>query len=214
MDAQKKLQELSDNYQGLQAGMYSAANRGCRLTSHRARNRGRGTPEARVATAGEQHSQEGMQACMYLEECVLSGGNTGIRHPRRRCEHLQADRPGAAEAGQDGGSHVGQRSLGIHREADVSGCGWQQLHMTDQAQQGHREADQRHTGQEREDQDGGALFEFRDNGRCANAWTRSSRYNSRRSSSRHSSHSKRSPHHESDSNEADVTNEDTHFASV
>jgi hypothetical protein len=51
---------------------------------------------------------------------VLSLFCLGIRYPRRRCEYLQADWPGAIEAGQDRSSHGSQRPLGVYRQGDVS----------------------------------------------------------------------------------------------
>lgn len=51
---------------------------------------------------------------------MLRRSVAGIRPPRRRCQHLQTDRTGAVEAGQDGGSDGCERTPGVYRQANVS----------------------------------------------------------------------------------------------
>lgn len=52
--------------------------------------------------------------------CCAEKGSTGIRHSRRRCEHLQANRASAVEARQDGGSNGSEWPFGVHRQGNVS----------------------------------------------------------------------------------------------
>lgn len=58
-EVQKKLQELSESYQSLQAGeKEQKLHKGVSLMTGRARNGCRSTTEARVAAAGEHNCQE------------------------------------------------------------------------------------------------------------------------------------------------------------
>jgi hypothetical protein len=67
-EPQKKMQELSDDYQNLQSGKIPSVAKGiladarCRTVDH-----GRSPPDARIATAREHYSEEGGRRIRRLE---------------------------------------------------------------------------------------------------------------------------------------------------
>jgi hypothetical protein len=77
-DSQKKLQDLSDSYQNLQAGTQSREGSQRSLISWWGRTGGGGrlAPEARIATAGEHYGEKGGQRLARRKD------NTKVSFPR------------------------------------------------------------------------------------------------------------------------------------
>jgi hypothetical protein len=101
-DAQKKLQELSESYQGLQAGKKPSHSQHEKIFANVGTELGTAV-EARQKLESQQQENDTVKKVgkpnFFQCDLVLRDGVIGIRPPRRRCEHLQANRASVVEAG-------------------------------------------------------------------------------------------------------------------
>lgn len=128
-ELQKKLQDLSDEFQKIQVGRKIGHGGAPLHILRRAVLLMQDTElqtvvDARQKLEAQQKENKDVQKVGYIGPYVKKGMClwvwTGIQPARRRCEHLQACWAGAAKAGEDRRGYGCRWATGFHREGNVS----------------------------------------------------------------------------------------------